>query len=107
LPPAAAIFSAALPLNLWARTVSAFADLAARQHLHPHVALHQARLAQQLGRHLDAGLEAVRQRIEVDDLVLLAERVVEPALRARAGAAASGRLEPALLLPARRDFAPL
>src|SRR5215203_4023716 len=75
-------------------------DVAARQHLDPDVALHQAFLAQQLGCHLDAGLEAVRQRIEVDDLVLLAERVVEPALRHAPVQRHLAAFEPALLLEA-------
>src|SRR3954468_13515833 len=44
------------------------ADVAACQHLDPYVVLHQPAFAQQLGGHLDAGLEPLGQRVEIDDL---------------------------------------
>src|SRR5262249_51452448 len=58
------------------------AHLAPRQHLHrPVAAGGEPRLAQRLGRHHPAGLEFLAERVDVDDVVLDAERVVEAAPR--------------------------
>src|SRR5512138_1538612 len=56
-------------------------DVAARAHLDLPGAPDEPLLAQQLRRDLDAGVEPVAERVEVHDLELLAERVVESALR--------------------------
>src|SRR4029453_9184666 len=76
------------------------ADVAARQHFHPHVALHQPALAEQLRRHLDVAVEALGERIEVHHLVFLTERIVESALGHAPVQRHLAALEPALLLPA-------
>jgi hypothetical protein len=57
-------------------------DLTASEHLDFVVgALHQPVLPQELRRHDGAGVETESERVEVDDLVLDAERIVEAALR--------------------------
>src|SRR4029079_3820936 len=58
-------------------------------------------LAQYVGRDDGAGLEAEAERIEVDDLVLDAERIVETALRNAAVQRHLAALEAALELEAR------
>src|SRR3989338_6595895 len=79
-----------------------FADLAAREDLHPGVgARHQPALAQQVRRHHHAGAKERAERIEVDDLVLHAKRVVEAALGHAPVQRHLAALETALALEAR------
>ena len=98
LPPAAAIFSAALPLNLCARTVSALPISPRAEHLHAACAPPTRPCSRS-----SSGVTTVpasnrsRERVEVDDLVLDAERVVEPALRHAAVQRHLAAFEPALV----------
>ena len=101
LPPAAAIFSAALPLNLCARTVSALLISPRARTLTRAVAANQPSLAQEIGRHVDAGVEPLRQRIEIDDVELLAEGIEKAALRHASVERHLTALEPTLVLEAR------
>src|SRR5690349_9751321 len=75
-------------------------DVTASEHLHPLAAADDPFGRQQLRRDLGALLEALRQRIEIDDVVLLAEQVMEPALRHAPMQRHLAAFEPALALPA-------
>ena len=101
LPPAAAIFSAALPLNLCARTVNAFEISPRASTLIRPARPIEPVLAENLRRDFRARLEPLAERIEVDDLEFLAERIVEPALRHAAVQRHLAAFEPALVLEAR------
>src|SRR5439155_5163727 len=76
-------------------------DLAPREHLHAALAADEPVLAEQVRRDLRPGLEPLGDRVEVDDLVGLAERVVESALRHAAVQRHLAAFEPALVLEAR------
>src|SRR4029453_330184 len=56
-------------------------DVAARENLDALGAGHEAMLLQQLGRHFSPSIEALGNRVEIDDGVFDAEWVVEAALR--------------------------
>ena len=97
-----------LAAELVGLTVSALRDLAARQHLdRRRRARDEAALAQQVRRHHGAGLEPLAERVEVDDHVLDAERVVEAALRHAPVQRHLAALEAALRVKPERDWAPL
>ena len=82
VPPAAAIFSAALPLNLCARTVSGRSRSPRASTLSRRSApATRPRACSSFGRDDGPRFEARRQRVEVHDLVIGPERVEEPALR--------------------------
>src|SRR5207244_2120848 len=82
-------------------------DVAAGEHLDGPRPRHEPTLAHQVRRDLDAGVEALRQIVEVHDLEHLAKRVVESALRNTAMERHLPSLEPALVREPGAGFRPL
>ena len=83
-------------------------DVAAGEHLDPLGAPgHQSLLAQEIRRDFRARVEPLAERIQIDDLVGLTERVVESTLRHAAMERHLSALEPALVLEARTRLRPL
>ena len=108
VPPAAAIFSAALPLNLCARTVSALAisprasTLTGRRAL-----LTRPALAQQLRRHDRAGVEHARAVSRFTTAYSTRNGLWKPRFGTRRCSGIWPPSNPRLKREARRDFAPL
>src|SRR5262249_453497 len=101
-------FLGRLPTELVRTHGERLADLSARQNLDPRAAAgHEALLAQQLRRDDRARLELQAERVEVDDVVFDAERVVKPALRHAAVQRHLAAFEAALELEARARFGAL
>src|SRR4029079_4857320 len=90
-----------LPAELVRAHRERLADVAAREHLDVLRLADEAVLVQELRRDLGAGVEAIRDRVEIDDRVLDAKQVVKAALRHAAVERHLAAFETALVLEAR------